>query len=257
MFTRFILISLPVLVTVSLSSCSTTTPDGAPAALLNVAHVPDAIPRALPKSRYGNPKSYVINNKRYWVLKTEKGYDKTGMASWYGTKFHGRLTSSRETYDMMKMTAASPELPIPCFASVTNLENHKHIIVKVNDRGPFAKGRIIDLSYAAAKKIDMIKKGTALVRVRTIDTSSKQKPIQPAELKLFTQVGAFRQKYNAQRQLNAIRQWISEPVSIRYRDDKKLYLVLIGPLARVSETRVIEQKIAQKLPGVQTFTYSE
>ena len=138
-----------------LTACSSVTvrKDSAPTGNFDASRVPDAKPRKLPKSRYGNPKSYVVFGKRYHVLNSAEGYNKRGIASWYGTKFHGQLTSSREPYNMYAMTAASPNLPIPTFVRVTNLENGRTIIVKVNDRGPFASNRIIDLSYAAAKKL--------------------------------------------------------------------------------------------------------
>jgi rare lipoprotein A (peptidoglycan hydrolase) len=134
----------------------------------------DAVPKAEARSRYGNPSSYVVAGNRYHVLKTSKSYEKTGMASWYGTKFHGRLTSSREPYDMHAMTAASPHLPIPSYAHVTNLSNGHTVIVKVNDRGPFKSDRIMDLSYAAAKKLGYLNHGTAKIRVTAIDTTDKK-----------------------------------------------------------------------------------
>ena len=147
-----------------LNACSTPIEkDGPPKGRIDVSQIHNPTPRQEPKSRYGNPSSYVIAGKRYYVLPTSDGYKKKGIASWYGTKFHGRLTSSREPYDMLAMTAASPELPIPCYAEVTNLENGERIIVRVNDRGPFAPNRIIDLSYAAATKLGFSQKGVLIV----------------------------------------------------------------------------------------------
>ena len=127
------------------------------------------IPKVEKYSKYGNPKSYKVFGKIYYTKRTHIGYSEEGIASWYGKKFHGRLTSSRETYDMNKLTAAHKSLPIPCYARVTNLSNNKSVVVKINDRGPFKNGRIIDLSYAAAKKLDIVLKGTAKVHVETID----------------------------------------------------------------------------------------
>jgi len=120
-------ILLIILITLFLSSCAQApqVKDGPPAFTVNTQSIQNEKPRYLPKSRYGNPASYVVNGKRYHVLPSAKGYNKRGIASWYGTKFQGRLTSSREPYDMLAMTAASPELPIPCFARVTNLSNGK------------------------------------------------------------------------------------------------------------------------------------
>lgn len=127
-----------------------------------------ATPKALPLSKSGNPASYVVFGKTYHLLPTTKGYKEKGIASWYGDKFHGKRTSSGDTYDMHAYTAAHKTLPIPSFVTVTNLENHKTITVMVNDRGPFVKGRIIDLSYAAAKVLGVDQKGTAPVIVEAL-----------------------------------------------------------------------------------------
>jgi len=157
----------------TLAACSTLSQnyrgDGAPSGNFDASNIPDAVPKKVAKSKYGNPKSYVVAGKRYHVLASTKGYSKVGHASWYGTKFHGRLTSSRERYNMYAMTAASPHLPIPSYVRVTNMQNNKSVIVKVNDRGPFRSDRIIDLSYAAAKKLGYTGKGTAKVHVSAID----------------------------------------------------------------------------------------
>ena len=131
--------------------------------------VQEVIPKKEKYSKYGNPKSYKVFGIKYYTLKTHIGYSETGIASWYGKKFHGKLTSTREVYDMYDITAAHKSLPIPCYVRVTNLSNNKSLIVRVNDRGPFKKGRIIDLSYAAAKELDMIDKGTANVFVESIN----------------------------------------------------------------------------------------
>jgi rare lipoprotein A len=127
------------------------------------------IPKKEKYSKYGNPKTYKVFGIQYRTLKTHIGYKEKGIASWYGKKFHGKLTSTREVYDMYEITAAHKTLPIPCYAKVTNMTNKRSIIVRVNDRGPFKKGRIIDLSYAAAKKLGIIKKGTAEVYVQAIN----------------------------------------------------------------------------------------
>ena len=157
------------------ASCSRN--DGAPKRHVNYSNIPDAIPKVEKLSARVNPPSYVVQGKRYYVLPSAVGYDKIGIASWYGTKFHGHLTSTGERYDMTSMSAANKELPIPCYAEVTNLKNQRTVIVKVNDRGPFVSNRIIDLSYAAAQKLGITGTGTAKVRVRTIDP---KRPYQPA-----------------------------------------------------------------------------
>jgi rare lipoprotein A len=132
-------------------------------------HTPGAVPKVEPKSRYGNMKSYEVFGQRYVTKASSRGHVERGQASWYGKKFHGRKTSSGERYDMYQMTAAHKTLPLPTYALVTNLENGRSTVVKVNDRGPFVGTRIIDLSYAAAKRLDMIHAGTAMVEVRSID----------------------------------------------------------------------------------------
>ncbi len=138
------------------------------------------LPRNLPKSRIGNPESYVVFGKRYKVMDSARGFRESGIASWYGTKFHGRKTSSGETYNMYNITAAHKHLPLPTFVQVTNLENGKSLVVKVNDRGPFVGDRIIDLSYGAAAKLGVLEKGTARVDIvaisENIDPSDKRAP---------------------------------------------------------------------------------
>lgn len=159
-----------LLLCLGLGACSSMGGDGAPNGY--AGNTADAVPKSEQLSRYGNPRSYVVAGKRYYVLNTAKGYDQVGNASWYGAKFHGRHTSSDEPYNMYSMTAASPVLPIPSYVRVTNLANNRTAIVKVNDRGPFHSNRIIDLSYAAAKKLGYTGSGTARVRVTAIDTGA-------------------------------------------------------------------------------------
>jgi len=133
--------------------------------------IPGAVPKNEPLSKSGN-KNYVIKGKHYYVLNSAKGYHKTGEASWYGAQFHGRLTSNNESFNLNGMTAASPELPLPTYIKVKNLQNSKEVIVKVNDRGPFVGNRILDLSYAAAKKLGFTGRGTTKVDITAIDPES-------------------------------------------------------------------------------------
>jgi rare lipoprotein A len=142
-----------------------SAPPPPPARLLDV---PDAIPRAEPRSIYGNPPSYEVFGKRYYVMASSVGYVERGVASWYGPGFHKELTSVREPYDMYGMTAAHKTLPLPAYVRVTNLQNGRSCVVRVNDRGPFVGNRIIDLSYTAAAKLDMLRDGTAMVEVRVL-----------------------------------------------------------------------------------------
>lgn len=150
--------------------------DSAPDRQVDVSTINNPVPRAEPFSKYGNPPSYVVYGRRYHVLDSATGYEETGVASWYGTKFHGRRTSSGEPYDMYAMTAAHKTLPIPVYAEITNLDNGRKIIVRINDRGPFVDDRIIDLSYVAAIKLGINARGTGHVHLRVIDPSQPQEP---------------------------------------------------------------------------------
>lgn len=136
---------------------------------LPASGVTDAVPRAEVKTRSGNPESYEVDGTEYHVLDTSEGYREIATASWYGEAFHGRRTSSGETYDMYQMSAAHKTLPLPTYVRVTNLGNGRSIVVRVNDRGPFVEGRIIDLSYVAALRLGMIGTGTARVEVVALD----------------------------------------------------------------------------------------
>ncbi len=173
-------LSFVTLVGVLLLSCTQDNVRSRPVSVPTVispaelAKIPVPVARAEARSKYGNPPSYEVFGQRYEVLSTARGYVETGRASWYGPGFHEKLTSTRERYDMYAMTAAHKTLPIPCFVEVTNLENGRRIVVRVNDRGPFVAGRIIDLSYVAAQKLDIIDAGTAAVRVVALTTPTNQ-----------------------------------------------------------------------------------
>jgi rare lipoprotein A len=133
--------------------------------------VPEAVPRIEPRSRNGNPPFYNVLGKRYFVLSSSVGYVERGVASWYGPGFHKVRTSIGEIYDMYGMSAAHKTLPLPAYVRVTNLQNGRSVVVRVNDRGPFVGNRIIDLSYTAASKLDMLRNGTAMVEVRSLDAA--------------------------------------------------------------------------------------
>ncbi|HEU4665336.1 MAG TPA: septal ring lytic transglycosylase RlpA family protein [Dokdonella sp.] len=143
--------------------------DGPSAPPIDVSAIPEPVPKAEPRSRYGNKPSYSVLGRTYRVLPDSRGYVERGIASWYGNKFHGYMTSSFEPYDMYAFTAAHKTLPLPSYARVTNLDNGKSVVVRINDRGPFHEDRIIDLSYAAAVKIGVWPKGTGRVEVRALD----------------------------------------------------------------------------------------
>ena len=158
--------------------------DSTPTRLPTASELKDPIPRFEPKSRGGNMPSYKVRGKTYYVMPSADGFTQTGIASWYGNKFHGHLTSNGEIYDMYAMSAAHKNLPIPTYAKVTNLANNKSVIVRVNDRGPFHESRVIDLSFSAAYKLDMLKTGTAKVKIEAITefgiSQKKSEPTQTA-----------------------------------------------------------------------------
>lgn len=241
-------------IVVSLVGCSSGTGDGLPPNFkgIDVTRIPNATPKAEPRSKYGNPPSYKVNGKRYYVLKSSKGYQQRGIASWYGYKFHNNRTSSGDPYDMFKMTAAHPTLPIPSYVRVTNLENGKQIVVRVNDRGPFHKNRIIDLSYVAAKKLDIIKTGTGVVEVQALDprhyaaTPSRNNHIASnAHPSVFLQIGAFSDQGNAKSLIRRVAYLTSAPVRIVRSDlnAAPIFKVRIGPLQNVDEVDTIKDRI--------------
>ena len=188
-FSRALALPFCVLVAAGMAGCFSAgprpEPSTRPAAELppvNEAPPPsdsvqDMVPRAEPRSRYGNPPFYDVMGKRYFVLSSSVGYVERGVASWYGPGFHKVRTSTGEPYDMYGMTAAHKTLPLPAYVRVTNLQNGRSIVVRVNDRGPFVGNRIIDLSYTAAAKLDMLRNGTAMVEVRSLEPVSTSTPL--------------------------------------------------------------------------------
>jgi rare lipoprotein A len=223
--------------------------------------VPDMVPTTMPRSRNGNPPFYDVFGKRYYVLSSSVGYVERGVASWYGPGFHQVRTSTGEPYDMYAMTAAHKTLPLPAYVRVTNLQNGRSIVVRVNDRGPFVDNRIIDLSYTAASKLEMLRNGTAMVEVRSVDpTAAIAPPVTAAATEplasdaavesttggeapavsakaLFIQAGAFSDPKNAARLAEKLRGGGYGNVFVR--DDqiagRRLYRVRIGPVPDVAE----------------------
>jgi len=275
-------------VAVTLAACATapqrTTPPPPPSAVppnqaprppFAPESVPDAVPRVEPRSRYGNPPFYEVFGKRYYVMPSSVGYVERGVASWYGPGFHEIRTSTGEPYDMYGMTAAHKTLPLPAYVRVTNLSNGRSIVVRVNDRGPFVGNRIIDLSYTAAAKLDMLRNGTAFVEVRALDptqpnggeaptlaqvpaatqTPPTQQPavpqpstapaaavatptvVSPPDRTLYIQAGAFSDPANAERLAAKLRGGGYDKVFVREDSiaGRKLFRVRIGPVPDVAE----------------------
>jgi rare lipoprotein A len=212
--------------------------------------IPDAVPRIEPRSAHGNPPFYEAMGKRYYVLGASDGYIERGVASWYGPTFHGVNTSSGERYDMYGMTAAHKTLPLPTYVRVTNLRNGRTITVRINDRGPFVGTRLIDLSYTAAAKLDMLRDGTAFVEVRALepggtpDNLTRTSETPPPTL--YVQAGAFADPGNAQRAIARLHAaglataFIAPPAS----DKPQLYRVRVGPISDVGAFDQLSAKLS-------------
>jgi rare lipoprotein A len=223
-----------------------TAPAAPPA---NIEAIPDAVPRAEPRSAHGNPPFYNVQGRRYYVLAAADGYLERGVASWYGPTFHGGNTSSGEPYDMYGMTAAHKTLPLPTYARVTNLRNGRSVVVRINDRGPFVANRLIDLSYTAAAKLDMIRDGTTLVEVRALlpgvpDDLSRSAALPPPAL--YLQAGAFADAQNAQRLLARLQAagLASAFIVLPLEGKSRLYRVRLGPVGSVAEFDQLAAELA-------------
>ena len=217
--------------------------------------IPNAVPRYEPRSPHGNPASYQIDGRRYFVLATAEGYEETGVASWYGPTFDGLRTADGDRYDMYAMTAAHKTLPLPCYVRVTNLSNGRSIVVKVNDRGPFVANRLIDLSYVAAAKLDMLATGTALVEVRAITPGNPVEITRAAESPpptLYVQIGAYAVQEHAEQVVTRLHAagfagaFIFGPPVARGH----LYRVRIGPVNGVPEfDQMVARLTSMGFPG--------
>jgi rare lipoprotein A len=221
--------------------------DGPSSIDLKAADVADAVPREEPLARYGNHSPYEVFGRKYYVMKSSEGYSERGTASWYGSKFHGRKTSSGEPYDMHLATAAHKSLPLPTYAEVTNLDNGRKVIVKINDRGPFKDDRLIDLSYGAALRLDMVASGTARVEVRALDVnrashSTASTKVAAASGDNWLQAGAYGRRDGAEELAGRLERANLKPVSIRDADE--LFRVWLGPYgSRAQAESVIQQAI--------------
>ena len=234
--------------------------------LPDVSKIPEPVPKAEPFSIYGNKSPYSVLGETYRVRPSVSGYSERGIASWYGNKFHGHMTSIFEPYDMYAFTAAHKTLPIPCYARVTNLENGASVIVRINDRGPFAENRIIDLSYVAAVKLGIWQKGTGLVEVQAIDPAhpeatrapeptrakmvsapiaSATSPSKTPKPAIYLQVGAFGEAANAEHAANTVRAAHLGDVRIveAQVNGKTIRRVRIGPLRDVDEADRLTPKL--------------
>lgn len=228
------------------------TVDGPPPGPVDLSSIPEPTPRDEPLSRYGNPPSYVVFGQTYHVQRKRTAYQATGIASWYGTKFHGRRTSSGEPFDMHRFTAAHRTLPLPSYVEVTNLANGRSLVVRVNDRGPFKKDRLIDLSYAAAARLGFADQGTAPVEVRAVGPGTagpesgrtEKGEARDASDSFWLQAGAFRDAGNAERLRRQLADAGLEPVEVQEARSggDTLFRVRVGPLdSRVRATDMAER----------------
>ncbi len=225
--------------------------DGLPDYPIDTGEVPDPAPRFEPKSKLGNPSSYVVWGRRYYVMNDGKKYVQRGVASWYGRKFHGQKTSSGETYDMYAMTAAHKTLPIPSYVQVRNLKNGRTIVVRVNDRGPFHGGRIVDLSYTAAKKLDIVRTGTGIVEIRDITPPRQSVPVtivrRTDTTRFYVQIGAFKNRANADKLLDTIGRPGLPNTRIKAGElnQEPVYRVQLGPVETFGEAQRVIAKLGE------------
>ena len=225
---------------------------------VDLSHIPDAVPRYETRTIAGNKNPYTVLGKTYHLIEDESSYRERGYASWYGKKFNGYNTSNGERYDMYAMTGAHKTLPIPSYVRVTNLDNGKSVVVRINDRGPFHQGRIIDLSYAAAQRIGIHQAGTGRVEVEIalpgdaapIPRRADSKPAKNIEPALpagtYLQVGAFSQKESAQQFSASIGTKLTYPVQISSATQPKtVHRVRVGPFKDAKSLQDARDQLAR------------
>ncbi|MFK8082248.1 MAG: septal ring lytic transglycosylase RlpA family protein [Granulosicoccus sp.] len=266
-----ITLPLAMATTLILSACAASTPQPAwkaavagdgpgDPALLPGAHAVKV--SNLPKSRSGNRPSYEVFGVRYEVLEHARDFRERGVASWYGSKFHGNATASGEIYDMHQLTAAHKHLPLPTFVRVTRMDNGLSIVVKVNDRGPFVGDRIIDLSYAAAAKLGMLEGGKADVLVEALSHHEEAASVDPESIKSAQtggfsnlQVGAFSERSNAEALQAQIVSATALPVFVEFVQSRLVYRVLVGPLSAGESVERAQKQLV--LAGMKHFQLSK
>ena len=232
-------------------------PDSAPSAL-NKPPWQDAVPHPDPILPQGNRSPYEVNGESYTVLPTAKGYREQGIASWYGMKFQGRPTSNGETFDVYAASAAHRSLPIPSYVRVTNLSNDESVLLRVNDRGPFHSGRLIDVSYGAALQLGFAEQGTTAVLVESVDLEGvdDRRNLLGAAYR-FLQLGAYASEIAANQLAEEIREQWDYPVMVTAVDTEgaRLHRVRVGPFSSADElegarTRLIaaDYPTPQRLP---------
>ena len=275
MNTRVFRILYLMAIAVVIAACSSVSPppeenfnagrysikqDRAPEKSIDIINIPEVVPGPVVRTIAGNRSPYTVLGKSYFVLPSEEGYSERGIASWYGEKFHGHKTSNGEVFDMYQVSAAHKSLPIPSFLKVTNLDNNRSIIVRVNDRGPFHGSRIIDLSYAAAVKLGYADIGTARVQLDAIITEKLSSGLvsrrnkEPKALSTvsrvlkhqYLQIAALSSEASASELLANLEEFIDEPVFINTMKDptgKTWYRVRVGPIGDPAELENISREL--------------
>ena len=232
--------------------------DFGPSEEVDLSHIPDAVPRYEVRTRAGNKNPYTVLGKTYHLIKDETSYKERGYASWYGNKFNGYHTSNGELYDMYAMTGAHKTLPIPSYVRVTNLDNGKSVVVRINDRGPFHQGRIVDLSYAAAQRIGIHKAGTGRVEVeialpgdappipRKAETSVARQIEAALPPGTYLQIGAFGNKQAAQDFASNLGTKLTFPVVISSASaPKEIHRVRLGPFKDAKNLQQARDQLAR------------
>lgn len=249
---------------------------------IDMSHVPDAVPRYENRTIAGNKNPYTVLGKTYYLMDDERAYTERGKASWYGYKFNGERTSNGELYDMFSMTGAHKTLPIPSYVRVTNVDNHKTVVVRINDRGPFHDGRIIDLSYAAAQRLGITRVGTGNVEVEVVVPEGDPRPpllrsrktelassakeagiVSKAEAGVaandtkipegtYLQIAAFGVQNSAKQFAASVSKALSYPVVISTSPaPNKLYRVRVGPFKDAQSMQTARDQL-QKIDILQT-----
>ena len=212
--------------------------DGPPIATPVVYQKPKAAqPKVEQRSRYGNPDSYHVLGKTYHVLTSSSAFKQTGLASWYGTKFHAKRTSSGEPYNMHAMTAAHKTLPLPTYVKVVNQDNGREVVVKVNDRGPFHEGHIIDLSYAAAKALGVVKHGVAHVLIESIAMDNAVEPL------FYLQIGAFKERSKALQYQSFVERFLQK-TNVSVEKKPSSHVVIVGPFRAKGTRNAIKKQLS-------------
>lgn len=282
----------PLLLTLLLASCSSAPPsrysmskDAYPDRKLNASEIQDAVPQKVARGKAGNKSPYTVLGETYHIISDPTGFTQSGNASWYGLKFQGHLTSNGETYNMYEMTAAHKTLPIPTYVRVTNIDNGLSTVVRVNDRGPFHEGRIIDLSYAAATKLDYSDKGTARVKIEVLEAGEEYtvleanktpapvaappkvqavkvavKPVNSDDEQnyhlpgnTFLQVAAYSSEQSAENAIRTLDDLTGLPVIVRQKNN--LFKVQIGPITDNFDLLQLRELIISRQLGNPVVVY--